>query len=325
MSTPTPSSPARHVVFGAGAVGLHLAEALVRRGVPASDVRLVNRSGTAAAPAGVQTVGGDVLGDPDFAVTAARGATVVYQVLNPAYHRWAEEFPVLQDRVLDAAARAGARLVTLENVYAYGRPAPGRTLTEDTPFDAHTRKGAVRARMHLDLVAAHDVGRVEVTVGRASDYYGPRAGIQSPLGTPVLKAARSNGKAQVVGDADQPHSYTYLPDIAEGLAVLGEHSDAVGRVWHLPNDPRTQTTRQMIDTLYRLAGHGRARLTRTPAWLLRGVGLFQPAAGEMVEMIYEFEEPFVVDSSRIAEKLGVAATPIDEALAATLRAFTRGT
>jgi len=154
MSTPTPSSPARHVVFGAGAVGLHLAEALVRRGVPASDVRLVNRSGTAAAPAGVQTVGGDVLGDPDFAATAARGATVVYQVLNPAYHRWAEEFPVLQDRVLDAAARAGARLVTLENVYAYGRLAPGRTLTEDTPFDAHTRKGAVRARMHLDLVAA---------------------------------------------------------------------------------------------------------------------------------------------------------------------------
>jgi nucleoside-diphosphate-sugar epimerase len=313
------------VVFGAGAVGLAIADALLARGVAPGQVRVVNRSGQAPLPAGVQALGGDA-SDPGFAIHAAAGARVVYQVLNAPYHRWAEDFPALQDGVIDAAAAAGARLVTLENVYAYGAPVTGpdgtaRPFTEDSALAAHTRKGAVRARLHAALMTAHAAGRVEVAVGRASDYFGPHGGGQAVnLGDQAMRAALAGRQAQVLGDPDQPHTYSYIPDIAAGLAILGEHPDAPGKVWHLPNDPRTRTTRQLLDLAYQAAGHPRARVQRVPVLALRTLGLFKPAVRETIEMLYEFDRPFVVDSFRITA-LGARHTPLEQAIEATLASY----
>ena len=106
---------------------------------------------------------------------------------------------------------------------------------------------------------------VQVATGRASDYFGPRGGAQSMLGDRVIPAALAGKTATVLGDPDQPHTYTYLPDIGEGLAVLGEHPDAPGEVWHLPNDPDTRTTRQLVDTIYQLAGQPKTKLRSTPS------------------------------------------------------------
>ena len=161
--------------------------------------------------------------------------------------------------MLAAAEATGARLVSMENVYMYGRPA-GRPLTEDRAYDAHTTKGQLRGRMARELLAAHHAGRVQVAIGRASDYFGPRGGAQSNLGDRVFPAALAGKTATVLGDPDQPHTYTYIPDIGEGLAVLGEHPDAPGEVWHLPNDPDTRTTRQLVDIVYRQAGQPRGKL-----------------------------------------------------------------
>jgi nucleoside-diphosphate-sugar epimerase len=306
----------RHVVFGTGAVGLATMAALRRRG---ETVRMVNRSGTAPVGDDVEVLGGDA-GDPAFASAAADGAQVVYQTLNPPYHRWAELFPGLQAGVLAAAEAAGARLVSMENVYAYGRPA-GQPLTETHPDQAHTRKGKLRAGMARDLLAAHQAGRVQVAIGRASDYFGPGGGAQSNLGDRVIPAALAGKTASVLGDPDQPHTYSYIPDIGEGLAVLGEHPDAPGEVWHLPNDPETRTTRQLVEIVYRLAGQPKAKVRGTPAWLLRAIGVVNPTVRELVELQYEFEEPFVVDSSKIAAKLDLHATPTEQALADTLASY----
>jgi uncharacterized protein YbjT (DUF2867 family) len=133
MSTP------RHVVFGTGAIGLATMDALRRRG---ETVRLVNRSGTAPVPDDVEVLGGDA-SDPAFA-TAANGAQAIYQTLNPPYPKWVELFPALQASVLAAAQAAGARLVSMENVYLYGpsrRPAPDR----DPPgYRPHQERKAAR-------------------------------------------------------------------------------------------------------------------------------------------------------------------------------------
>ena len=313
------SSTPRHVVFGTGAIGLAVLEALHRRGETA---RMVNRSGHARVPDGVEVVAGDAR-DAAFTTEVARGAGVVYQTLNPPYHEWTAQFPLLQAGVLAAAEATGARLVSMENVYMYGRPA-GRTLTEDRAHDAHTTKGKLRGRMADDLLAAHAAGRVEVAIGRASDYFGPRGGAQSNLGDRLFPAALAGRTASVLGDPDQPHTYTFIPDIGEGLAVLGEHPDAPGRAWHLPNDPGTRTTRQLVDVVYRQLGRPRGRLRAVPSLLMRALGLLDPTMRELVEMQYQFAEPFVVDSSRIADELGVRATPLEQALADTLREYRRG-
>jgi nucleoside-diphosphate-sugar epimerase len=309
------ATPAQ-VIFGTGAVGLATMHALRRRG---ERVRMVNRSGTAPVADDVEVLGGDAA-DPAFASAAAAGAQVVYQTLNPPYHRWVELFPGLQASVLAAAQAAGARLVSMENVYAYGRPA-GQPLTEDRPYQAHTKKGQLRARMARELLAADQAGRVQVAIGRASDYFGPRGGAQSNLGDRVFPAALAGKTATVLGDPDQPHTYTYIPDIGEGLAVLGEHPDAAGEVWHLPNDPETRTTRQLVEIIDRLAGQPKAKVRGTPVLLLRAIGVFNPTVRELVELQYEFQEPFIVDSSKITAKFDLHATPTEQALADTLASY----
>ncbi len=309
----------RHVVFGTGPIGLATLDALRRRG---ETVRLVNRSGHAPVPDDVEVIGGDA-GNPDFAMYAARGAAAVYQTMSPPYSRWTAEFPRLQAGALAAAEAAGARLVSMENVYLYGRPA-GHPLTEDRAHDAHTTKGQLRGRMARELLAAHHAGRVEVAIGRASDYFGPRGGARSNLGDRVFPAALAGKTATVLGDPDQPHTYTYIPDVGEGLAVLGEHPEAPGQVWHLPNDPDTRTTRQLVETIYRIAGQSRTKLRTVPPLVLRGIALVNPTVRELLEMQYQFAEPFIVDSTKIASALGVTATPPDHAVAETLEAYRRG-
>lgn len=307
----------RHVIFGAGAVGTAVAEALVRQG---EAVRIVNRSGRADVPDGVEVAAGDAA-DPAFTTAVAAGAAVVYQALNPPYHRWQQEFPLLQAGVLAAAEATGARMVSMDNVYSYGPPG-GRPFIEETPDAATTRKGRLRGRMAQELLAAHEAGRVEVAIGRASDYFGPRGGAQSNLGDLVFPALLAGRTATVLGDPDQPHTYTFIPDIGESLALLGLHPDAPGRVWHLPNDPHTRTTRELVALAHRSTGRpGAARLRRMPTLALYAVGAVNRTVRELIEMRYEFAEPFVVDSTLIRDRLGAVATPSEEAVERTVEAY----
>jgi nucleoside-diphosphate-sugar epimerase len=310
------TTTARQVIFGTGAIGLATLDALRRRGETA---RVVNRSGRAEVPEEVEVVGGDA-SDPAFTAAVCVGARVVYQTLNPPYHEWTARFPALQAAVLAAARATDARLVSMENVYMYGRP-NGHPLTEASAYTAHTRKGKLRGRMARDLIAAHQSGQVQVAIGRASDYFGPRGGAQSNLGDRVMPAALADRTASVLGDPDQPHTYTYIPDIGEALAVLGEHPDAPGQVWHLPNDPDTHTTRQLVDIAYQQAGQRRTKVRGTSTWLLRVLGLVNPLMRELVEMQYEYEAPFIVDSSKITNGLGMRPTPLSQAIAETLTAY----
>jgi nucleoside-diphosphate-sugar epimerase len=230
-----------------------------------------------------------------------------------------EEFPALQAGVLAAAQAHGARLVSMENVYMYGRPA-GRPLTETRGHAAHTTKGRLRAQMATELLAAHQAGNVAVAIGRASDYFGPRGGAQSNLGDRLFPAALAGKTAKVLGDPDQPHTYTYIPDIGEGLAVLGEHPDALGQVWHLPNDPDTRTTRHLCEVAFQQAGNSPGRVRQVPTLLLRLAALTNRTVRELLEMQYQFAEPFIVDSTKI-HVLDVHATPVEQALADTLATY----
>lgn len=308
------SGTARHVILGAGAIGTTLAEELVRRGE--SGIRLVSRSGRGVSDA-VEVVRGDVM-DPAFLERVAAGARVVYQVLNPPYHRWFQEFPLLQASALRAARSAGARLVSMENVYLYGRP-QGHPFVETDAALAHTRKGRVRGAMSADLLGAHRAGQVEVAIGRASDYYGPRGGAQSQLGDRAITAIRRGRTVSVLGDPRMAHTYTYIPDIAMGLATLGLDDRGVGRAWHLPNDERPRSTADLLALLAESLDRPLPPVRRIPSLALHAAGLVTPTLRELVEMEYEFEQPFLVDSTRFRDTFGVHATSYEAGIEATAR------
>ena len=106
-----------HVVLGAsGGAGNAIARALVTADLP---VRAVNRSGAADLPDSVERLAADI-GSPEALAAAVRGAAVVYMAAQPAYHRWAQEFPAMLGRVVAATAAAEAKLVMVDNLYAYG-------------------------------------------------------------------------------------------------------------------------------------------------------------------------------------------------------------
>jgi nucleoside-diphosphate-sugar epimerase len=301
-----------HVVFGTGAVGMSVMDELVRRAP--RRVRMVNRSGRARVPHGVEVTGGDAT-DEAFTREASEGASVVYNALNPPYNKWPELFPRLQAGVLEGAASAGAKLIAMENLYMFG-PTGGRPITEDLPHAPNTRKGRVRARMSQELMEAHRSGKVRVAIGRASDFFGPRV-LTSAAGEQVFGRAVEGKSAQVAGDPDQPHTYTYVPDIGKGLVILGEREEALGQAWHLPS-PETVTTREFVEMIFEEVGKP-ARLQAAPKILLRAVGLFNPGIRETIEMLYEFEEPFVVDDSGFERAFGKRATPLREAIQQTVR------
>src|SRR5215210_1804513 len=301
-----------HVVFGTGAMGLAVMDALVQRG--GRRVRMVNRSGRASVPDGVEVLGGDAT-DEAFARGASEGASVVYFALNPPYDKWPELFPRLQAGVLEGAASAGAKLIAMENLYMYG-PTEGRPLTEDLPYAPNTRKGRVRAMMSEELMEAHTSGKVRVAIGRASDSFGPRVRV-SAAGEQVFGRAVEGKSAQVAGDPDQPHTYTYALDIGKGLVILGEREEALGRAWHLPS-PETVTTREFVGMIFEEVGKP-ARVQAAPKILLRALGIFNPALRETIEMLYEFEEAFVVDHSDYTRTFGDHATPLGEAIRETVR------
>jgi nucleoside-diphosphate-sugar epimerase len=300
-----------HVVFGTGPVGLSVMDELIKSG---AQIRLVNRSGKAHVPAGVEVRGGDA-SEKTFTQEASEGASVVYNALNPPYDKWPELFPALQAGVLEGAAASGAKLVVMENLYMYG-PTGGTALTEDLPYAPNTIKGRVRAEMSQKLMDAHRRGQVRVAIGRASDFFGPRV-MTSAVGQQIFGRAVEGKSAQVAGDPDQPHTYTYAPDIGKGLVILGEREEALGRAWHLPS-PETTTTRRFVEVVFEEAGMP-ARIQAAPKILLRALGLFNPALRQTIEMLYEFEEPFIVDHSRFARTFGNHATPLREAIGRTVR------
>ena len=239
---------------------------------------------------------------------------MVYQCLNAPYTDWPQRFPPLQRGVLSAAERNDALLVTLENLYAYG-PTHGRPMTEDLPLAATTKKGRARAAMTQELLAAADAGRVQIAIGRASDFFG--AGVtETTLGERVFANAVAGKRADFLGNPELPHTYSYVPDIAVGLATLGTDARAVGQVWHLPG-PETVTTRALLDLVAGEVGHPVA-VRSVPKLVMRALGLFNPTMRELVEMTYEFDEPFVLDTTKYESAFGVGGTPLPAAVTETV-------
>ena len=301
----------RHVVLGTGQVGCALAACLAGRGLA---VRAVSRHRPAELAGGIEWRAADVA-DPGAAADAATGAAVVYQCLNAPYAQWPELFPPLQRGALAAAERAGALLVTLENLYGYGS-AGGTPMTEDLPLAATTVKGRTRAAMTGELLAAAAAGRVRIAIGRASDFFGAGVTEGSVLGRRVFGNALAGRRADFIGDPGLPHTYSYVPDIAAGLATLGTDPRAAGQVWHLPGPP-TVTTRALLDLTAAEVGHPVA-IRSVSRRALRALGLVSPMMRELAEMAYQFEEPFILDTARYEATFGPAGTPLAAAVAATI-------
>ena len=300
-----------HIVFGTGPVGCWTARSLRELNIP---VRAVNRSGKRPdlMPADVEMIAADA-SNAEHAIAAAQGAAVVYQALNPPYHQWHQFFPGLQAGALGAARTVGARYVSIDNLYMYDSSKP---ITEDSKIAPRSKKGELRAWMAEEVMSAHKKGDVQATVLRSSDYYGPGV-LLSALGERVLGSLMKGKKAQIAGSVVLPHSFAYIEDVGRAAATLGIRDEAFGKIWIAPHAPAV-TQGEMVEKACRVLGVKPQIAVASPLMMRIG-GLFSSGAREMVEMMYEFTEPFVVDSNRMQKTFGLIPTSIDVAIERTVK------
>lgn len=300
-----------HVVLGTGAIGRAVMEELVQRG---ESVRMVNRSGRMdEVPAGVEVKAADLY-DQAQVREVTRGAKVAYQASQPNYFEWQEKFPPLQKSIIDGLAGTGAKLVLVENLYMYGAT-NGTPMTEDMPHNARTRKGKVRSEMSRAAFEAHQAGKLRVTAARGSDFFGPW-GLPSSMGERAIYPLLHGKAAGLIGNVNLPHTHTFTKDFGRALVILGERAEADGQAWHVPNDLPRVTQREMAAMFAEELGV-EPKFSAMGKLMMWVGGFFVPEAKESVEMMYEFDQPFIVDSSKFEKTFGMRATPMKEAIRET--------
>lgn len=298
-----------HVIFGTGPLGRYTSEALLEKGL---NVRLINRSGKMEdPPSGVEILKADA---SNFSETIAlvNGATTIYQCAQPAYNRWSEEFPQLQNAILNLAIESKSKLIVAENLYMYGNT-NGQPMVETTAHNPCSKKGKVRAELTKLLFEAHRLGSVKAASVRGSDFFGPWEPINGEM---IFKAALQKKTINMLGNLNQPHSFTYVKDFGKALAIAGTDDRALGHTWHVPSGkPFTQN--ELAEILSNQLGYP-LKTRATGKLLLSIIGLFNVGAREVVEMLYEFNEPFIMNSDVMEKTFGLTPTPIDQRIKETL-------
>jgi nucleoside-diphosphate-sugar epimerase len=298
----------KHVIFGTGPLGRWTAEALLQMG---KTVVMVNRSGKMLdQPASVTLIAADAY-DTINNIEITRGAAVIYQCAQPPYYEWAQKFPSLQKAILTAAIENGAKLVVGDNLYMYGHFQGA--LKEDSPVQPDTVKGRVRAAMAQEILDAHHSGKVKAAIGRASDFFGP---YDTALTGYAIQPAVSGKTVNLLGRLDQPHTFTYIKDFGTLLAALGTHEEALGQIWFAPSMPAL-TQAEFVRIMQESLGRPVKAMPGGPL-LMRFLGMFNKVIRETVEMMYQWTNPFVVDTTKAQQAFALLPTPMPQAMQETL-------
>ncbi|MGF6834309.1 nucleoside-diphosphate-sugar epimerase [Paenarthrobacter sp. TE4293] len=298
-----------YVVTGAGPVGYTIAEQLADAG---HKVRVLTRSGSGPEHPLVERVRADV-SDPAQLNEAIQGATAVFHCIHGSAYRasaWAAELPHAEQVVMDAAAAAGAVVVFPESLYSYSEP--DNVMTEASPRAATGGKRGIRTAL-LAARQAHAADTVSVVAG---DFFGPRVKM-AHAGERMVAPILAGKAVQFIGSARQSHSFTYVPDLAAAMIAAAQKPELWNTVLHAPTGPAV-TQGEMAAAHASAAGVAAPKVGAVPGWVLRVAGVFSTDMRELVELLYQFERPFVMDSSVSQRLLGLEPTPLAEATAATM-------
>jgi nucleoside-diphosphate-sugar epimerase len=304
-------------ILGAGGViSNHLVPLLAAQNKP---FRVVSR--TARPTHGAAEVLAADITDRDQTLRAVAGSSVVLLLVGLKYDRkvWAEQWPRIMANTIEASKRAGAKLLFFDNVYMYGRVSG--PMTEETPFNPCSRKGEIRAQIATTLLNEIQAGSLTALIARAPDFYGPASptGVANVL---VFDAWAKNQKASWLVNDSVPHSLIYTPDAARAVLTLAESESesAWNQTWHLPTTPNPPTGREFITAAAQAMNRAPKYRVLSPL-MVRLFGWFNPVVGEIYEMLYQNDSPYLFDSSKYARAFGFSGTPYDEGIRATAASY----
>ena len=265
-----------------------------------------------------ETISAD-LSEKNQTIRAVADSSIVYFLVGLKYdHKlWAEMWPRIMANTIEACKRSGAKLIFFDNVYMYGKV--GSTMTEETPFNPCSKKGEVRAKIATSLITEWKSGALTAMIARAADFYGA----ETPNGLPnvlVFEPLAKNQKASWLANDSVSHSYTYTPDAARSLVTLAESESAWNQTWHVATTPNPPTGKEFIALAAKVLGVApRYRVLSRP--MVRLIGWFNPLVGEVYEMLYQNDSPYLFDSSKFERAFSFSGTPYAEGIRATAVSF----
>lgn len=308
-----------HTILGAGGIiADNLAKELIHHQIP---VRMVARHPRPWQ--GATTLAADVT-DPGQALQAIQGSSVVFLCIGLKYDYalWRQQWPRIIDNTIEACKRTGARLIFFDNVYMYGKVAG--VMTEETPYDPCSRKGDLRARLATQLMSEVRKGNITATIARAADFYGPGADKTSVPNLLVFQRLLKDQQAQWLVNANVKHSFTYTPDAARALYLLATDENSWNQAWHLPTAPDPLTGSAFIAAAAEALGKA-SRYSLLPKWKVRMGGLFDKTTSELYEMLYQYEDDYLFDSSKFEKAYNFHPVSYGEGIKATANAYKNGT
>jgi nucleoside-diphosphate-sugar epimerase len=294
-------------ILGAGGpIGDELSKILIAQH---QQVRLVSRNPRPVE--GAQALAAD-LADPQQCLQAVKGSKVVHLLAGLKYdhHVWQELWPRIMANTIEACKREGAKLIFFDNVYMYGKV--NGAMTEETPYNPISKKGEIRAQIATTLMNESKAGNLTAMIARSADFYGPmtKNGVPNVL---VLEPYSQGKSASWLVNDKVPHSLTFTPDAARGLAMLAERESSWNQVWHLPTTPMPPTGKEFIAMAAQAFGVD-AKYMVLSKLMLKMYGWFNPLVAESYEMLYQSESAYLFDSSKFAREFGFAGTPYKEGI-----------
>ncbi|MEJ2258734.1 MAG: NAD-dependent epimerase/dehydratase family protein, partial [Woeseiaceae bacterium] len=273
------------VLGGSGAIGSATLKAIQAKGL---DGKSLSRADANAM-------------DADALVKVLDGVDVVYHCVGLPYNTdlWTTGFPAISNALVTACGKVGAKIVYFDNVYLYG-PAP-----LPIPFDEQTRrnppsqKGKARKSAVEIVMQAHRANRVEATVGRAADFYGPGA-INSPFYINFLENMLQGRSPQVAMPEGPLHTYAYTLDMGRGLVELAMDDGAYGDEFHLPVGPAVKVSD--MAALFNEALGTSLQVTHIPDIVLRGLSVFRPLIREVNEMSYQYKTDYIMSDEKFRQR-----------------------
>ena len=300
-----------HTILGAGgSVGNELVPVLLAN---KEQIRLVSRKHLAMQ--GTEHVCAD-LTNYEQTLNAVKDSSVVYLLVGLKYDSrvWETTWPIMMSNTINACKQINAKLIFIDNVYMYGKV--DGPMTEETPFNACSKKGKIRADIATQLLNEMNAGNIKAVIARAADFYGPCGDKTSMPNILVFSNFAKNKKAQWLSNTNLPHSFTFIPDIGKALYLLATDESAFGQTWHLPTKATALTGKEFIEMS--------AKAFRKPnsvfvfsKWMVAIVGLFNRDIFEIKEMLYQNEYTYVFDSTKFEKHFNFIPTSYEEGIRQT--------
>ncbi len=304
-----------NIVFGTGPLGYWVMKFLSDQG---NNVTMVSRSGKThhKLPDGVEIKAVNSK-KTDQVYNICKDADAVYYCAMPPYTDWPNNFSDMIKGLIEGVSKTNAKIIFGDNLYMYG-PTNGPPIKEDLPYAAPGHKGKVRSQIANMLMEAHKNGKVKTTMGRASDFYGPKV-INAGFGEMFFKPALEGKTVNMLGNITLPHTFTYIKDFAKALITLGENENSFGRAWHVPND-KTVSAQSLVNIVEKEIGKN-IKVRPAGKFMVSLLGMFNPMIKEVKEMMYTMTEPYIVDHSDFEKTFGVNITPHEKAIKETVNWF----